>query len=77
MVEKMTAIWGNYANTGEPIPKDNPLFDDVTWDVFTPQDHKYLQINDTFSLKTNLFADRFALWDRLFPLPEYQPPKPR
>ncbi|XP_001603584.1 esterase E4 [Nasonia vitripennis] len=75
MVEKMTSIWANFAKTGEPIPKNNDLFKKVKWNVLTPENHKYLEINDTFAMKANLFADRYELWGRLFPLPTYQKPE--
>ena len=75
MVEKMTAIWANFAKTGQPILKNNELFKGVCWDVFTPKNNKYLEINSTFTMKTNLFSDRYALWNRLFPLPPYKKPE--
>ncbi|XP_015127076.1 esterase E4 [Diachasma alloeum] len=68
MVEKMTAIWANFAKTGEPIPKDNPLFKDVSWTKFTPENQAYLDIDNKLEVKNGLYIDRMKEWERLFPL---------
>ncbi|XP_043472364.1 esterase E4-like [Leptopilina heterotoma] len=71
MVEKMTAIFENFAKTGEPIPKDNSLFENVSWKKFTPQQKRYLEINNSSMIMKNgvIYPERMKLWDRLFPLP--------
>ncbi|XP_032456548.1 uncharacterized protein LOC100116956 [Nasonia vitripennis] len=69
LVEKMTAMWANFAKTGEPIPKHNELFKGVTWPLLKPKTNNYLEIGETFTVKSNMYPDRYALWDRLFPLP--------
>ena len=68
MVEKMTAMWANFAKTGEPIPKDNDLFKEITWSTLTPKGKEYLDIGDKLTMKSNMFPDRYALRERLFPL---------
>ena len=68
MVEKMTTMWTNFAKTGEPIPKNNNLLKGVTWSTLTPRGKEYLDINEKFTMQRNMFADRYGLWDRLFPL---------
>ncbi|XP_031783698.1 esterase E4 [Nasonia vitripennis] len=69
VVEKMTTMWANFAKTGEPIPKYNKLFKGVTWPLLQPKTNNYLEIGDSFTVKSNMFPERYALWDRLFPLP--------
>ncbi|XP_011310876.1 esterase E4-like [Fopius arisanus] len=68
MVDKMTAIWANFAKTGEPIPKDNPLFKNITWTKFTTDNQAYLDIGDSFEVKNGLYIDRMNEWEKLFPL---------
>ena len=68
MIEKLTAMWANFAKTGEPIPKNNDLFKDVTWSTLTPKGKQYLEIGKKLTMKRNMFPDRYALWERLFPL---------
>lgn len=75
MVEKMTAMWVNFAKTGEPILKDNKLFNGVDWPLLTAKKNLYLEIGNEFTIKSDMFAERYALWDRLFPLPPVSSPK--
>lgn len=63
----MTTIWANFAKTGEPIPNDNALFANVTWEKYTSKDEKYLDIGSELVTKTGLNSDRMKLWDELFP----------
>ena len=70
IVEKMTAIWENFARTGEPIPKDNSLFKNIKWEKFTSQKKRYLELNKEFTMKNGLInPERMSVWDRLFPIP--------
>lgn len=69
IVERMTSIWEHFAKTGEPIPKNNELFKNVTWERFTTQEKRYLEINKEFSLTNGLInTKRMEFWDSLFPL---------
>ncbi|XP_043269312.1 uncharacterized protein [Venturia canescens] len=70
-VERMTKIWANFAKTGEPIPRDDDKFANVTWSPFDVENKRYLEIGEELVMKTNLHADRMNEWERLFPL---QPP---
>ena len=72
MIEKMTAMWANFAKTGEPIPNNNKIFTNVTWNAFTTQNLQYLEINNELTMKTNYNSNIYAFWDRLFPM---TPPK--
>lgn len=67
-VERMTAIWENFAKTGEPIPKDNELFKNVTWEKFTSENKSYLEINNELTMKDGvIYPERMNVWDKLFP----------
>ena len=68
-VERMTAMWEHFAKSGEPIPQNNELFKNVTWERFSPEQKRYLEINKEFSMKDGLInTKRMELWDSLFPL---------
>ncbi|XP_014599187.1 PREDICTED: esterase E4-like [Polistes canadensis] len=69
MIERSTAIWSNFAHTGEPIPRNNELFKNVVWDRFETSKDNYLDINLNPTMKQGIFPERMALWERLFPLP--------
>ncbi|KAJ8686636.1 hypothetical protein QAD02_022430 [Eretmocerus hayati] len=68
MVEKLTAMWANFAKTGHPIPSSNRLFNGVTWRSLNQKTKEYLEINEKLTMKKNMFKDRYDLWERLFPL---------
>lgn len=69
-IERMTAIWENFAKTGNPIPKDNALFENVIWQQFIPSNKCYLNIGNELIMKNgNIYPERMQLWDKLFPLP--------
>lgn len=69
MVEVSTSIWSNFVETGEPIPKNDEKFRDVTWNTFVPSRTNYLDINLHPTMKTDFFPERMRFWERLFPLP--------
>ncbi|XP_051168374.1 esterase FE4-like isoform X3 [Leptopilina boulardi] len=70
IVERMTAIWENFAKTGKPIPRDNELFENVSWKKFTPQCKRHLEIGNELVMRNGLINPKeMALWDKLFPLP--------
>ncbi|XP_058796191.1 esterase FE4-like [Phymastichus coffea] len=68
MVRKITSLLANFAKTGESIPKNNELFKGVTWEPFNPKTQNYLEMGEKFRTKYKMFANRFAFWERLFPL---------
>ncbi|XP_015110997.1 esterase E4 [Diachasma alloeum] len=67
-VKHLTAMWASFAKTGNPIPRDNPLFRGIKWDRFTPENKKYLEINGTLTMKRNVNGARMEAFDRIFPL---------
>ncbi|XP_051164874.1 uncharacterized protein LOC127283823 [Leptopilina boulardi] len=76
IIERMTSIWENFAITGNPIPEDNLIFENVTWQRFTPSNKCYLDIGSELIMKNgNIYPDRMQLWDKLFPLPLLTEPR--
>lgn len=67
LVEKMTAMWANFAKNGEPIDRGNSIFNDVTWEKYTEENLAYLEISDNLVMKQNFFPDRMAFWETLYP----------
>ncbi|XP_044018738.1 esterase FE4-like [Aphidius gifuensis] len=65
-VERMTSMYGNFAKTGVPIPKNNSYFKNIIWERFTTENKKYLDIGNDLVMKTGLYADRMQLWDKYF-----------
>ncbi|KAL7289595.1 hypothetical protein TKK_0016453 [Trichogramma kaykai] len=79
-VERMTAIWANFAKTGEPIPLEGSgveLFANVTWEPYRLDDQRYLQIGEELSMQTRLNAERMDIWDKLFPMGPVPPTRRR
>ncbi|XP_022837633.1 venom carboxylesterase-6-like isoform X2 [Spodoptera litura] len=72
MVDKMTAIFYNFARHGDPNDRgDTPELADMSWPQFKPDERKYLRVDTPFSVRSNLFEERFKVWEELFPL-DYQ-----
>ncbi|KAJ8708517.1 hypothetical protein PYW07_010642 [Mythimna separata] len=69
MVDKMTALWYNFANTGYPVPlgTTNEL-SSVSWPAMKPAMRNYLRIDKEFTVLQNLHEDRFQVWDELYPI---------
>ncbi|KAF2886687.1 hypothetical protein ILUMI_19486 [Ignelater luminosus] len=69
MVKKLTTLFSNFAYTGNPIPESNEALDNVNWIPFSNQNKEYLDIGQKLAMKSNLYEDRYAKWDELFPVP--------
>ncbi|KAJ8686610.1 hypothetical protein QAD02_022404 [Eretmocerus hayati] len=67
-LERMTSMWASFAKTGQPIPANNQLFASVRWDKLTASNKAYLEINKKLTLKSNLYGNRMAFWERVFPI---------
>ncbi|KAF5277163.1 hypothetical protein FQR65_LT03869 [Abscondita terminalis] len=72
MVRKLTTIITNFARTGKPIPSPVEGLDNVDWIPFTPENNKYMDIGDTLQMRESLYEDRYSVWDKLFPLSDYE-----
>lgn len=40
----------------------------VIWEPSNPEQPKYIEINEKPTMKSNLFAKRYEIWDGLFPV---------
>ncbi|GBP64399.1 Esterase FE4 [Eumeta japonica] len=69
-VDRMTTMWTNFATRGDPNRfGDQPALEDLDWPKLEPNTRKYLQINQhEFKVLSHMYEDRFAVWERLFPL---------
>ncbi|XP_015516134.2 esterase E4 isoform X1 [Neodiprion pinetum] len=74
MVRRLTSMWTSFAKCGNPIPRDVEGFENVTWDAFTPENKKYMNIGDNLTMATDLYAVRMNEWEKLFPLPSVDTP---
>ncbi|XP_041971727.1 juvenile hormone esterase-like isoform X2 [Aricia agestis] len=69
LVDRMTAIWYNFARYGDPNPQpDTPEISGLSWPTMKPDKRTYLRIDDQLTLHQNLFEDRLQLWEQLYPI---------
>ncbi|XP_041981652.1 juvenile hormone esterase-like [Aricia agestis] len=66
IVDRMTAMWYNFAKYGDPNPIDADL--GLYWPPMTPDNRTYLKISDDLTLHKNLREKRFELWEQLHPI---------
>ncbi|XP_050554223.1 esterase E4-like isoform X1 [Spodoptera frugiperda] len=67
MVDKMTAIWYNFARYGDPNPReDTGELASLSWPAMTPDNRTYLRVTGDFTVKQNLYEERFHVWDQLY-----------
>ncbi|XP_036329976.1 esterase E4-like [Rhagoletis pomonella] len=65
MVERMANLFASFAANGSP-----PVIENVTWPPFTSNNTVVMYINSSPSTGNPFYVDRYALWDKLFPLAE-------
>lgn len=70
MVERMTRMFSNFAQFGDPNIAFDPILKDIKW---RPNGYKYkktnyLDIDVNMTMQENLYSDRYKIWDNLFPL---------
>ncbi|KAK9883520.1 hypothetical protein WA026_001696 [Henosepilachna vigintioctopunctata] len=70
-VQKLTTMWANFAKTGKPIPRTCGRLDYVQWEPFNLATQKYMDIGNTLKLKQRLYSERYAVWEKLFPISRY------
>ncbi|KAM0730969.1 Esterase FE4 [Formica fusca] len=66
IVELMTSMWSNFAETGQPVPPT--LANNVTWEPYLLETDNYLEISEISRMKTRLYPERMQKWESLFPL---------
>ncbi|KAJ8723772.1 hypothetical protein PYW07_007752 [Mythimna separata] len=67
MIDRMTAIWANFAKFGNPIPKKTNLLPNL-WELTTKEYHQYLDINSQLSMKRMPTHKRMAFWSLFYKL---------
>ncbi|CAG9829853.1 unnamed protein product [Diabrotica balteata] len=72
MVSKLTALYANFAKTGNPIPTPSEKLDNVKWEPFTTKEEKYMDIGNKLVMHEKLNEKRFEEWEKLYPLSMYQ-----
>ncbi|KAF5303743.1 hypothetical protein FQR65_LT18959 [Abscondita terminalis] len=72
MVLKLTTLVANFALTGKPTPTATQELDNADWTPFTNKNNKYMDIGKTLKMQDNLYEDRYSVWDKLFPLSDYE-----
>ncbi|XP_075986053.1 carboxylic ester hydrolase-like [Anticarsia gemmatalis] len=75
MVDKMTAMWYNFARYGNPNScEDTPELSPLHWPTMKcrresdSKQKQYLRVDEEFSVKQNLKEDRFKVWEELYPI---------
>ncbi|KAM3957233.1 carboxylic ester hydrolase-like [Aphomia sociella] len=70
MVDRMTAIWYNFAKYGDPNPRGSelPELSTMHWPPMEPTERKYLRIGEQFSVHEKLHEDRYQVWDEIYPI---------
>ncbi|XP_053684403.1 juvenile hormone esterase-like [Sabethes cyaneus] len=67
IVERLTGMWSAFTKTGNPNNVDfKPT---PNWIPVSENADNYLEIGEQLKMKEGLFTERFAFWDKLFPLP--------
>ncbi|KAK4874274.1 hypothetical protein RN001_013634 [Aquatica leii] len=69
VVKKMTTLYANFAYSGNPTPKISKKLDRIVWTPHTEENKQYLEIDYRLTMKSNLFPERYAKCETLFPLP--------
>nr|AIY68330.1 putative integument esterase [Leptinotarsa decemlineata] len=72
MVAKLTALYYNFAKTGNPIPIAIEKLDNVRWEPFTMKEQKFMEIGNKLVMQEKMNEKRFNEWDKLFPISMYQ-----
>nr|XP_021189793.2 acetylcholinesterase [Helicoverpa armigera] len=67
VIDRMTAIWTNFAKYGNPTPEISELLP-VKWDPVTKTNQPYLDINQDLSLGARPYHERMAFWDLFYKL---------
>lgn len=63
-VSRMVRLWTNFAKTGNPTPKFDPLLG-VIWSPVTKDGLRYLNIDKELTMQNDLAKDRVAFWEEL------------
>ncbi|OWR42542.1 antennal esterase CXE5 [Danaus plexippus plexippus] len=68
-VDRLTAIWYNFARYGDPNPRDDtPELQGLNWPAMTPQKRTYLDFGKQLAIKENMKEERIPIWEELYPM---------
>lgn len=72
MVDKLTTLYANFAKYGDPIPTPTDKLDNVKWETYNVKTKKYLDIGTKLTMQERLYEERYAEWEKLFPIEQYR-----
>lgn len=68
-MEKILDMWTAFAYTGNPNNKtEGSHVSDVDWIPYDNFRENYLDIGREFAMKSQLYLDRYNIWERIFPI---------
>nr|AJN91193.1 carboxylesterase [Cnaphalocrocis medinalis] len=70
-VDRMTALMYNFAKNGDPNPTPGsrqPELAGLRWPAMTPRERQFLRLGDQLTVHSNMFEERFRVWDELYPI---------
>ncbi|KAG4073007.1 hypothetical protein HA402_009426 [Bradysia odoriphaga] len=68
-VERFTRMWASFALRGDPNRLNDEVIRDIRWRQMLPNRFNYLDMGEEYQMKDKMYAERYAIWDKLFPLP--------
>jgi len=63
--KQLVTLWTNFAKTGKPTTKSSDSLPE--WKPITKDVNNYLDIGDTFEMKTDYEPERMKLWNSILP----------
>ncbi|ALC45678.1 CG4757 [Drosophila busckii] len=72
LIERMTRMWVQFASNGNPHNSTDEYLRELSWPLHTASKPSYLQIDENLTSKSgHINAERYQIWDELFPLPTF------
>lgn len=68
IIEYSTRLFTNFVIHGDPNDESDPHINYINWTPLNDQNRQYLNMNGTLLIESDMFKDRYALWDELFPV---------
>ncbi|XP_063699252.1 juvenile hormone esterase-like [Culicoides brevitarsis] len=67
IIEYLTRLYTNFVKTGNPNDSNDKFLQNVTWSALSDTNRQYLNIDSELLIESDMFKDRYELWDKLFP----------
>lgn len=64
----MTRLYTNFVIYGDPNNESDPHINNIDWTPLNDQNRRYLNIDESLLIENDMFKERYALWDELFPI---------